>query len=152
MQNTNHSSPIVLAQANGDPGFKLPGAAGASASASANSAPDAAPAIEVEAVAGAPATDTTARELTMGGGVFIVLLLIFFFVRNAYAHHLVRRRVAPSAAESAGWLLFVGLSFLSAAVVLAIVNASKFLTFAVTGTLMLVGVCALVGALLAGRR
>jgi hypothetical protein len=39
-------------------------------------------------------------------------------------------------AGSAGWLLFVGLAFLSAAVVLAIVNASKYLTFGVTAPLV----------------
>jgi len=162
MQNTNNPTPILLAQANTDPGFKVPGAAGASTSASAASAPAGTPdsaasaasaaSIEVAPVAGAPVTDTSSRELAIGAGIFLVLLVVFFFVRSAFAQHLVRRRVAPSAAESSAWLLFVGLSFLSAAVVLAIVNAGKFLTFAVTGTLMLVGLCALVGALLAGRR
>ncbi|MFM9434726.1 hypothetical protein ACFDR9_001787 [Janthinobacterium sp. CG_23.3] len=143
-----------VAQANTDPGFKVPGAgAGAApASAPADAGGAGASAIEVAPLAGAPATDTSSRELAIGGGVFLVLLLIFFFVRNAFANNLVRRRVAPSSAESAGWLLFVGLSFLGAAVVLAIINASKFLTFAITGTLMLVGLAALVGAMLAGRR
>jgi hypothetical protein len=67
-------------------------------------------------------------------------------------HHLVVRRVAPSSAGSAGWLLFVGLSFLSAAVVLAMVNAGKYLTFGVTAPLVIVGVVALVAALFTGRR
>lgn len=149
---TNPPTP-QLAQANTDPGFKVPGSSTTPASTPADgaAAPGAA-SIEVAPLAGAPATDTTSRELAIGGGVFVVLLIIFFFVRNAFSHHLVRRRVAPSSAESAAWLLFVGLAFLSAAVVLAIVNAGKFLTFAVTGTLMLVGLAALIGALLAGRR
>ena len=81
-----------------------------------------------------------------------MLLVIYFFVRNAYVHHLVVRRVAPSAAGSAGWLMFVGLGFLSAAAVLAIINASKFLTFALTGPLVAVGLIALVATLFIGRR
>jgi hypothetical protein len=103
-------------------------------------------------VAGAPLTDTSARELVIGGGVFVVLLIIFFFARNAYTHHLVVRRVAPATAGSAGWLLFVGLGFLSAAAVLALVNASKYLSLAITGPLLLVGIASLAGALLVGRR
>jgi hypothetical protein len=65
---------------------------------------------------------------------------------------MVVRRVAPSTAGSAGWMLFVGLAFLSAAVVLAIVNASKYLTFGVTAPLVVVGVVALIAALVIGRR
>lgn len=161
MPNTSDADTLKQAHTNTDPGFKVPGADAAAPPGSAPAAPGAptapsgapgAAGIEVAPVAGAPATDTSSRELAIGAGVFLVLLLIFFFVRNAFSHSLVRRRVAPSSAESAGWLLFVGLSFLGAAVVLAIINASKFLTFAVTGTLMVVGVAALVGAALAGRR
>jgi hypothetical protein len=163
MSNTNNPHTLQLAQANTnpvaqantDPGFKVPGAGLAPASGPADASADAgagASSIEVAPVAGVPATDTSSRELAIGGGVFLVLLVVFFFVRNAFSNSLVRRRVAPSSAESAGWLLFVGLAFLGAAVVLAIINASKFLTFAITGTLMLVGLAALVGAMLAGRR
>lgn len=145
-----------LAQASTDPGFKVPGAApaGAAASAPASSPAEAGAAsgVEVAPLPGAPVTDTSARELAIGGGAFLVLLIVFFFVRNAFSHHLVRRRVAPAAAESAAWLLFVGLAFLSAAAVLAMLNAGKFLTLAVTGTLILAGILALAGALLAGRR
>lgn len=136
-----------------DPGFKLPG----EEKASPDPLPKAEPAtatmpIEVAPVAGAPATDTSTRDLAIGGAVFLVLLIVYFFVRNAYVHHLVVKRVAPSAAGSAGWLMFVGLSFVSAAAVLAIINASKFLTFAVTAPLVLVGLVALVAALFVGRR
>ena len=136
-----------------DPGFKLPGAASAppdplpKADAPAANAP-----IEVAPVQGAPATDTSTRDVAIGGAVFLILLIVYFFVRNAYVHHLVVKRVAPSSAGSAGWLMFVGLSFLSAAAVLAIVNASKFLTFAVTAPLVLVGAVALIAALFIGRR
>lgn len=136
-----------------DPGFKLPADEKASPNPLPKTTPDTANApIEVAPVTGAPATDTSTRDLAIGGGIFLVLLLIYFFVRNAYVHHLVVKRVAPSAAGSAGWLLFIGLSFISAAAVLAIINASKFLTFAITAPLVLVGLVALVAALFVGRR
>ncbi len=178
MQNTQQGSsvqPILLAQANTDPGFKVPGAsapASASAASSAAGKPvdittpspaagtngtsgtsgTGANAIEVAPVQGAPATDTAARDQLIAGAVFLVLLLVFFFARNAFSNHLVRRRVAPSSADTSGWLLFCGLGFVSAAVVLAVMNASKFLSGAITGTLLLLGVAALVGAWLTGRR
>ena len=91
-------------------------------------------------------------DLAIGATVFVVLLVVYFFARSAYVHHLVVRRVAPSAAGSAGWLMFVGLGFLSAAAVLAIINASRFLNLAVTGPLVVVGLVALVAALFVGRR
>ena len=84
--------------------------------------------------------------------MFLVLLIVFFFARNAYSNHLVRRRVAPSSADTAGWLMFFGLAFMSAAAVLAILNASKFLTVAITGTLLVLGIASLAGALVTGRR
>ena len=108
--------------------------------------------VEIAPVAGAPVTDTSSRDLAIGGAVFLVLLIVFFFVRNAYVHHLVVRRVAPSSAGSAGWLMFLGLGFVAAAAVLAMVNAGKFLTLAVAGPLVAVGLIALVAALFVGRR
>jgi hypothetical protein len=146
MQNTQ-----APASAPTDPGFKLPGAASAP--------PDAAPAagagaasIEVAPMQGAPVADTSTRDLAIGSAVFAILLVVYFFVRNAYVQHMVVRRVAPSAAGSAGWLLFVGLCFLSAAAVLAIINASKYLTIGITGPLVVVGVIALIAAPFIGRR
>ena len=136
-----------------DPGFKLPGDEQASPDPLPKTTPGTANMpIEVEPVAGAPATDTSTRDLAIGGAVFLVLLIVYFFLRNAYVHHLVVKRVAPSSAGSAGWLLFVGLSFVSAAAVLAIINASKFLTLAITAPLVLVGLGAVIAALFVGRR
>jgi hypothetical protein len=139
-----------------DPGFTLPADAGKPDEAlpkttppTANEPVEIAPAMPVQ---GAPATDTSTRDLAIGGAAFLILLVVYFFARNAYVHHLVVRRVAPSSAGSAGWLMFVGLGFLSAAAVLAIINASKFLTFAVTAPLIAVGLVALVAALFIGRR
>jgi len=141
-----------------DPGFKVPDSPAPKAPNGANSPlsttppAEGAPAIEVAPVAGAPATDTSSRDIAIGGAIFLILLVIFFFARNAYANHLVRKRVSPSSADTAGWLMFFGLSFLSAAVVLGLLNASKFLNLAVTGTLLVFGIAAIAGALLSGRR
>jgi hypothetical protein len=141
-----------------DPGFKLP----SDAATPQDSLPKTEPPTAHEPVeilpgagtpgSGVPAKDTSARDLAIGGAAFVVLLLVYFFVRNAYVHHLVVRRVSPSSAGSAGWLMFVGLGFVSAAAVLALVNASKFLTFAVTAPLVAIGLVALVAALFIGRR
>ncbi|MUI14537.1 hypothetical protein GJV26_19035 [Massilia dura] len=108
--------------------------------------------IEVAPEGQVPATDTSTRDIAIGGAVFLFLLVIFFFARNAFANHLVRRRVAPSSADTAGWLLFFGLAFLSAAVVLGFVNSTKFLNVAITGTLLVFGIAAIGGALFTGRR
>lgn len=151
-------SPSAPPQA--DPGFKLPEDASPAQDAQPQTTPDsesgrAGQPVEVvpgTTTAPVPAADTSTRDLAIGAVVFAVLLVVYFFVRNAYVHHLVVRRVAPSSAGSAGWMLFVGLGFLSAAAVLAIINASKFLTFAVTGPLVAVGIIALVAALFVGRR
>lgn len=138
-----------------DPGFKLPEESASAQDSLPRTLPDAATRpVEVMPVDphSLPVADTSDRDLAIGGIVFLILISVYFFVRGAYVHHLVRKRVAPSSAGNAGWLLFVGLGFLSAAAVLAIINASRFLTFAVTGPLVVVGVAALVASLFIGRR
>ena len=136
-----------------DPGFKLPEESASPQDSLPKTAPDtAARPVEIAPLPDAPAADTSTRDLSIGAAAFVVLLVIYFFVRNAYVHHLVVRRVAPSSAGSAGWMLFIGLGFLSAAAVLAVINASKYLNFAVTGPLVVVGVVSLVAALFTGRR
>jgi len=150
----NQSTPAAPTAPTGDPGFKLPGDAPGVPE---DPLPKTLPAtavepVEIAPVSGAPVTDTSSRDLAIGGAVFIVLLVVFFFVRNAYVHHLVVRRVAPSSAGSAGWLMFLGLGFVSSAAVLAMVNASKFLTLAVAGPLVAIGLIALIAALFTGRR
>jgi hypothetical protein len=136
-----------------DPGFKLPADKHTPDDPLPKTAPETAGG-PVEIMPGAlpPRTETATRDLAIGSAVFVLLLVVYFFVRNAYVHHLVVRRVAPSSAASAGWLLFVGLAFLSGAVVLALLNASKYLSFGVTLPLLLVGLGALVAALFIGRR
>jgi hypothetical protein len=141
-----------------DPGFRLP-ADGASSprpgGAFDTSPPPTArtPAtnLEIERAQDGPQAETSARDMAIGSAVFVVLLVVFFFIRNAYVHHMVVQRVAPSSAGSAGWLLFLGLSFLSGAAVLAMLNA-KYLAFAITAPLVLVGLVALGAALFVGRR
>jgi hypothetical protein len=136
-----------------DPGFKLPADKATPDDPLPKTTPETATGpVEVVPSAKAPLTDTSTRDVAIGGAIFLVLLVAFFFARNAYVHHLVVRRVAPSTAGPAGWLLFLGLGFLSAAAVLAIVNASKYLTFGVTAPLVLVGLVALIAALFTGRR
>lgn len=153
---TEATTPTAPTAPTGDPGFKLPSdAPGAAQDTLPKTLPATANAtepVEIAPLKGAPVTDTSSRDLAIGSAVFIVLLVVFFFVRNAYVHHLVVRRVAPSSAGSAGWLLFLGLAFISSAAVLALVNASKFLTFAVAGPLVAVGLIALIAALFTGRR
>ena len=136
-----------------DPGFKLPGETNTPTDPvpQSDDATTTAP-VEIAPSEGMPATDTSSRDMAIGAGVFLVLLIAFFFVRNAYVHHLVVKRVAPSSAGSAGWLLFVGLAFVSAAAVLAVVNASVYLAWTITAPLVLVGLVALVAALFIGRR
>jgi hypothetical protein len=150
----NPTTPATPTPPTGDPGFKLPSdAPGVPQDTLPKTVPaTAAEPVEIAPVAGAPVTDTSSRDLAIGSAVFLVLLIVFFFVRNAYVHHLVVRRVAPSSAGSAGWLLFLGLGFIAAAAVLAIINAGKFLTLAVAGPLVAVGVIALIAALFTGRR
>ena len=148
-----------------DPGFRLPDAgqrsseagtspanANANANAGATVPAGGGAAIEVAPAEPAPVADTSTRDTLIGSTVFIVLLIVFFFVRNTYVHHLVVRRVAPSAAGSAGWLMFVGLGFVSAAVVLSIMNPQRFLTATVALPLALVGLLSLGAALFTGRR
>lgn len=142
-----------------DPGFRLPQEPAPAQDWSVRAMPDT-DAHAVEAMLAephtdphtAPLADTSDRDLAIGAIVFVILISVYFFVRGAYVHHLVRKRVAPSSAGNAGWLLFVGLGFLSAATVLAIINASRFLTFAVTAPLVAVGLAALVASLFVGRR
>ncbi|MGZ8304549.1 MAG: hypothetical protein ACXW2U_18685 [Telluria sp.] len=148
-----NQTPATQNPPDADPGFRLPGDAAPQAGVATPPPPETgATRMEVEPVAGAPVTDTSARDLAIGAAVFAVLLVVYFFVRNSYVHHLVVRRVAPSSAGSAGWLMFVGLSFMSAAAVLAMINPGKFLTWAVTAPLVAVGLVALVAALFVGRR
>lgn len=133
---------------NTDPGFKLPDDS-ASASASARAASTGQ--LEV-APASRASTDTSTRDIAIGGTIFLVLLVAYFFARNAYVHHLVSRRVSPASAANAGWLMLTGLAMLSGAVIAALVNPDRFLGFATTGSLLVMSVISIVAAVMVGRR
>lgn len=98
------------------------------------------------------AADTSSRDLLIGGGILLVLFVAFFFAKNAYANTLVGKRVPPNKANAAGWWLFVLLASLSTGVVLAAVNAAKFLTPLIIGPIIAVAVLALVLMLVSGRK
>jgi hypothetical protein len=97
-------------------------------------------------------SDTSSRDLIIGGGILLVLFVAFFFAKNAYANTLVGKRVPPNKANVAGWLLFVFLSNLSIGVVLAAVNASKFMTPLIIGPLVAVALVSFVLMLVSGRK
>lgn len=103
-------------------------------------------------VSSQPIEDTSSRDMAIGGAILLVLFIVFFFVKNGYANSLVAKKVAPRAANAAGWWLFVFLASLATAGVLGFVNQAKFLNLFFLGPLTLVAIVGLVMALLTGRR
>jgi hypothetical protein len=97
-------------------------------------------------------TDTSSRDLMIGGGILLVMFVAFFFAKNAYANTLVAKRVPPNKANMAGWWLFVFLASLATGVVLAVVNSSKFMTPLIIGPVAAVGLVALVLMIFSGRK
>lgn len=125
-----------------------PPAADASAAASATAATtEAAPAFDA-----AGTTDTSSRDTLVGGVVLLLLFIAFFFAKNAYANGLVAKRVPPNKANASGWWLFIFLASLATGVVLAAVNAHKFLAPLFMGPLVLVGLVALLLTFTSSRR
>lgn len=98
------------------------------------------------------AVDTSSRDTAIGGGILLVLFIAFFFAKNAYANTLVGKRVPPGKANAAGWWLFIFLGALSTGVVLAAVNATKFMAPLIVGPLAVVGLVALILMLVSGRK
>lgn len=96
--------------------------------------------------------DTSSRDALIGGGVLLVLFIAFFFAKNAYANTLVAKRIQPGKANAAGWWLFIFLASLSTGVVLAAINAPKFMAPLIIGPLTLIGLIALVLMLLSSRK
>ena len=137
-----------------NPGFTLPAPLPASASAAASAdAPAATATTEpVPALDPASATDTSARDTLIGGAVLLLLFIAFFFAKNAYANGLVAKRVPPNKANAAGWWLFIFLASLATGLVLAAVNAHKFLAPLFMGPLVLVGLVALLLTFTSSRR
>ena len=150
MSSNNNGAQITIAQANSDSGFRLPSAGANEGKADTEQATSTTIHVNPGELLGM--SQTSSRDMLIGSGIFVVLLIAFFFARNAYANHLVAKRVSPTTAGSAAWLLFLGLSFLSAAIVLALINAQRFLNVTVTAPLITIGVAALVGTVIVGRR
>lgn len=92
------------------------------------------------------------RDYVIGGGILVVLLIAFFFVKGAYANHLAGKRVSPGPANAAGWWLFIFLSSLAIASVLAITSPVKFLTPLFMGPICIVGLVAIILVFISGRR
>ncbi len=97
-------------------------------------------------------SDTSSRDLLIGGGILLVLFVAFFFAKNAYANTLVAKRIPPNKANSAGWWLFIFLSCLATGVVLVAVNAAKFMTLPIIGPFVAVGLVALVLMIISGKK
>lgn len=97
-------------------------------------------------------SDTSSRDLLIGGGILLVLFTAFFFAKNAYANTLVGKRIPPNKANAAGWWLFVFLSSLSTGVVLTAINASRFMTPLIMGPVAAVALVSLILMLVSGRK
>lgn len=145
-----------MAQDNKDTGFALPAPDAGKTPPAATEHP-ATPATtadttttEMPVLAGA--ADTSSRDLLVGGGILLVLFIAFFFARGAYANALVVKRVPPNKANAAGWWLFVFLASISTGVVLAAVNAAKFMAPLIIGPILAVALLALVLTFVSGRR
>lgn len=136
-------------------GFTLPVPASAPPAADAPAAGAAATTATIEpapALDPAGTTDTSSRDTLIGGVVLLLLFIAFFFAKNAYANGLVAKRVPPNKANASGWWLFIFLASLATGVVLAAVNAHKFLAPLFMGPLVLVGLVALLLTFTSSRR
>ncbi|MDZ5632808.1 hypothetical protein [Janthinobacterium sp. GMG1] len=135
-------------------GFTLPAPASAPPAADAPAAGAATTATTEPAPALDPVstTDTSSRDTLVGGVVLLLLFIAFFFAKNAYANGLVAKRVPPNKANASGWWLFIFLASLATGVVLAAVNAHKFLAPLFMGPLVLVGLVALLLTFTSSRR
>jgi len=142
-------------QAKDNAGFTLPAPVEGTQADPAPATPQtgAAPAtVESLPVASSADVDTSSRDALIGGGVLLVLFIAFFFAKNAYANMLVAKRLQPGKANASGWWLFIFLASLSTGVVLAAVNAPKFMAPLIIGPLTLIGLIALVLMLLSARK
>ncbi len=136
-------------------GFTLPPPASTPPDADAPGAPASAATATTEAAPAfdaAATTDTSSRDTLVGGVVLLLLFIAFFFAKNAYANGLVAKRVPPNKANASGWWLFIFLASLATGVVLAAVNAHKFLAPLFMGPLVLVGLVALLLTFTSSRR
>jgi hypothetical protein len=142
-------------QAKDNAGFALPAPVEGQQAPAATATPATPATGTPETVESLPVTtdvDTSSRDALIGGGVLLVLFIAFFFAKNAYANTLVAKRIQPGKANAAGWWLFIFLASLSTGVVLAAINAPKFMAPLIIGPLTLIGLIALVLMLLSSRK
>ncbi|MGZ8217558.1 hypothetical protein [Methylomagnum sp.] len=97
-------------------------------------------------------SDTSSRDMVIGGAILLVFLIVFFFVKNAWANRLVANRVPPHSANASGWWLFVFLSSLATGAILAGVNSEQFLSPLYLGVFSVIALVGLIGTLLTNRR
>lgn len=97
-------------------------------------------------------SDTSSRDLMIGGGILLVLFVAFFFAKNAYANTLVAKRIPPNKANAAGWWLFIFLASLATGVVLITVNAARFMTPMIIGPMAALALVSLVFTVVSGRK
>jgi len=139
-------------QAKDNAGFTLPAPVEGQQAPAAAATPATGTPETVESLPVTTDVDTSSRDALIGGGVLLVLFIAFFFAKNAYANTLVAKRIQPGKANAAGWWLFIFLASLSTGVVLAAINAPKFMAPLIIGPLTLIGLIALVLMLLSSRK
>ncbi|MEM8511177.1 hypothetical protein RCH14_000468 [Massilia sp. MP_M2] len=139
-------------QAKENAGFTLPAPVEGEQAPAAPATPATGTAETVQSLPVTTDVDTSSRDALIGGGVLLVLFIAFFFAKNAYANTLVAKRIQPGKANAAGWWLFIFLASLSTGVVLAAINAPKFMAPLIIGPLTLIGLIALVLMLLSSRK
>lgn len=142
----------MATEPNSNAGFALPTPVGASASAEAASASTGAEAGSMALLPDSAVSNTSSRDLLIGGAVLLVLFVAFFFAKNAYANGLVSKRLPPNKANASGWWLFVFLATLATGVVLVSVNAAKFMAPTVLGPIVAVALVALTLTLTSSRK
>ena len=98
------------------------------------------------------AADASPRDMAVGGGIFLVFVLASFFAKNAWANHLVGKRVSPrSANASGGWLFMLGV-IAGAVAALGYANSGQYLTPLSLAGFSVFALAALAGLLSTGRR
>lgn len=132
------------------PEASVPAAKAASASATTTPAASSASSVPVGTVG--VTTDTSSRDLLVGGFSLVILFIVFFFAKNTYANALVGKRVPPAKANASGWWLFVFLALAATGVVLAAVNTAKFMVPLVIVPIILICLLALIMAFVALRK
>lgn len=147
-----------MAQENKDnAGFSLPDPSAPAAPAAPDTvaSPEAGTAgtgFETQPAAALAAENTGSRDLLIGGAILLVLFIVFFLAKNAYANGLVAKKLPPNKANASAWWLFIFLASAATGVVLAGVNASRFMAPVIVGPIAVVALASLVLTFTASRK